>query len=85
MRGRKHIRDLSGNIFIYIPECHAGIFHSAFRRSCSQPLLSPTPTDLSAVSTVHEWLRALRMDRYQEEFDRAQVDTLDRVSMLTME
>uniref|UniRef100_H3CS93 receptor protein-tyrosine kinase n=1 Tax=Tetraodon nigroviridis TaxID=99883 RepID=H3CS93_TETNG len=54
-------------------------------RSCSQPLLSPTPTDLSAVSTVHEWLRALRMERYQEEFDRAHLDTLDRVSLLTME
>lgn len=25
------------------------------------------------------------MDRYQEEFDRAHLDTLDRVSMLTME
>lgn len=56
-----------------------------FYRSCSQPLLSPTPTDLSAVSTVHDWLKALRMDRYQEEFDRAHLDTLDRVSLLTME
>lgn len=55
------------------------------RRSCSQPLLSPTPTDLSAVSTVHDWLKALRMERYQEEFDRAHLDTLDRVSMITME
>ncbi|TWW79149.1 Ephrin type-B receptor 5 [Takifugu flavidus] len=54
-------------------------------RSCSQPLLSPTPTDLSAVSTVHDWLKALRMERYQEEFDRAHVDTLDRISLLTME
>lgn len=54
-------------------------------RSCSQPLLSPTPTDLSAVSTVHDWLKALRMERYQEEFDRAHIDTLDRISLLTME
>ncbi|XP_030606501.1 ephrin type-B receptor 5 [Archocentrus centrarchus] len=54
-------------------------------RSCSQPLLSPTPTDLSSVTTVSDWLKALRMDRYQDEFDRAQLDTLDRVSKLTME
>uniref|UniRef100_A0A8C6NIJ5 receptor protein-tyrosine kinase n=1 Tax=Nothobranchius furzeri TaxID=105023 RepID=A0A8C6NIJ5_NOTFU len=52
---------------------------------CSQPLLSPTPTDLSSVATVSDWLKALRMDRYQEEFDRAELDTLDRVSRLTME
>lgn len=54
-------------------------------RSCSQPLLSPTPTDLSSVATVSDWLKALRMERYQDEFDRAHLDTLDRVSKLTME
>ncbi|MED6292029.1 Ephrin type-B receptor 5 [Characodon lateralis] len=54
-------------------------------RSCSQPLLSPTPIDLTSVATVGEWLKALRMDKYQEEFDRANIDTLDRVSRLTVE
>jgi len=54
-------------------------------RSCSQPLLSPTPTDLTAVSTVSDWLKALRMERYQDEFDQANLDTLDRVSRLSME
>lgn len=54
-------------------------------RSCSQPLLSPTPTDFSAVATVSDWLKALRMERYQDEFDQAHLDTLDRVSLLTME
>nr|XP_057910160.1 ephrin type-B receptor 5 isoform X4 [Doryrhamphus excisus] len=56
-----------------------------FARSCSQPLLSPTPTDFSSVATVGDWLRALRMERYQDEFDRAHLDTLDRVSRLAME
>lgn len=54
-------------------------------RSSSQPLLSPTPTDLSAVATVSDWLTVLRMDRYKDEFERAHLDTLDRVSLLTME
>ncbi|XP_077576592.1 ephrin type-B receptor 5 isoform X1 [Stigmatopora nigra] len=54
-------------------------------RSCSQPLLSPTPTDFSTVATVSDWLRALRMERYQDEFDRGHLDTLDRVSRLTVE
>lgn len=54
-------------------------------RSCSQPLLSPTPTDLSSVVTVSDWLKALRMERYQDEFDRVHLDTLDSVSKLTME
>ncbi|XP_052345117.1 ephrin type-B receptor 5-like isoform X2 [Oncorhynchus keta] len=51
----------------------------------TQPLLSPTPTDLSSVATVSEWLTALRMDRYKDQFERAHLDTLDRVSRLTME
>ncbi|XP_013868087.1 ephrin type-B receptor 5 isoform X2 [Austrofundulus limnaeus] len=54
-------------------------------RSCSQPLLSPTPTDLSSVATVGDWLKALKMERYQDEFERADLDSLDRVSRLTME
>lgn len=58
---------------------------SPLGRSCSQPLLSPTPTDLTAVATVGDWLKALRMERYQDEFDQAHLDTLDRVSMLSME
>uniref|UniRef100_A0A3B4B593 receptor protein-tyrosine kinase n=1 Tax=Periophthalmus magnuspinnatus TaxID=409849 RepID=A0A3B4B593_9GOBI len=45
---------------------------------CSQPLLSPTPTDLSCVATVSDWLRALRLERYQDAFDRAHLDSLDR-------
>ncbi|CDQ77904.1 unnamed protein product [Oncorhynchus mykiss] len=51
----------------------------------TQPLLSPTPTDLSSVATVSEWLTALRMDRYKDQFERAHLDTLDRVSRLTIE
>ncbi|XP_064165430.1 ephrin type-B receptor 5 isoform X2 [Anguilla rostrata] len=51
----------------------------------TQPLLSPTPTDLSTVATVSDWLRALRMERYKDEFERAQLHSLERVSILTME
>uniref|UniRef100_A0A673IGR8 receptor protein-tyrosine kinase n=1 Tax=Sinocyclocheilus rhinocerous TaxID=307959 RepID=A0A673IGR8_9TELE len=36
----------------------------------SQPLLSPTPTDLSTVTTVGDWLTALKMDRYKDAFER---------------
>uniref|UniRef100_A0A8C3APT3 receptor protein-tyrosine kinase n=1 Tax=Cyclopterus lumpus TaxID=8103 RepID=A0A8C3APT3_CYCLU len=56
-----------------------------FWQICSQPLLSPTPTDLTAVATVSDWLKALKMERYQDEFDQANLDTLDRVSRLSME
>ncbi|XP_030641448.1 ephrin type-B receptor 5 [Chanos chanos] len=51
----------------------------------TQPLLSPTPTDLSSVATVSDWLSALRMDRYREAFERAELNTLESVSVLTME
>ncbi|TSR75265.1 Ephrin type-B receptor 5 [Bagarius yarrelli] len=45
----------------------------------------PTSTDLSTVTTVNEWLSALRMDRYKEKFERAQLHSLERVSLLTIE
>ncbi|XP_051920939.1 ephrin type-B receptor 5-like isoform X3 [Hippocampus zosterae] len=64
---------------------HPASLKTDVARSCSQPLLSPTPTDFSSVATVGDWLRALRMERYQDEFDRAHLDTLDRVSRLTVE
>ncbi|XP_062321842.1 ephrin type-B receptor 5 [Osmerus eperlanus] len=64
---------------------HPASLKAEHPRSTSQTLLSPTPTDLSSVATVSEWLSALRMDRYKEEFERAHLDTLDRVSLITME
>ncbi|XP_060777616.1 ephrin type-B receptor 5 isoform X2 [Neoarius graeffei] len=51
----------------------------------TQPLLSPSSTDLATVTTVSEWLSALRMDCYKDEFERAQLHSLERVSLLTME
>ncbi|TRZ01733.1 hypothetical protein DNTS_032283 [Danionella cerebrum] len=50
----------------------------------SQPLLSPTPTDLSSVRTVSDWLTALKMDRYKDAFERAQYHSLESVSSLSM-
>lgn len=84
--GKKHVRGRWWRTisFIYGLSCSC-YWHSSVGRSCSQPLLSPTPTDLSSVATVSDWLKALRMERYQDEFDQAHLDTLDRVSMLTME
>lgn len=70
--------------YIYGLSC-SHFWHFPPYRSCSQPLLSPTPTDLSSVATVSDWLKALRMEKYQDEFDQAHLDTLDRVSLLTME
>ncbi|KAK0147430.1 Ephrin type-B receptor 5 [Merluccius polli] len=64
---------------------HPASLKAEHTRSCSQPLLSPTPTDLSSVATVSDWLTALKMDRYKDEFERAHLDSLDRVSRLTME
>uniref|UniRef100_A0A8C2BVX2 receptor protein-tyrosine kinase n=1 Tax=Cyprinus carpio TaxID=7962 RepID=A0A8C2BVX2_CYPCA len=43
-----------------------------------KPLLSPTPTDLSTVTTVGDWLTALKMDRYKDAFERAQYHSLER-------
>lgn len=82
----KHIRGSRWWTICYIYGFSCSLFwHFPLYRSCSQPLLSPTPTDLSSVATVSDWLKALRMERYQDEFDQAHLDTLDRVSILTME
>uniref|UniRef100_A0A3B4H5A7 receptor protein-tyrosine kinase n=1 Tax=Pundamilia nyererei TaxID=303518 RepID=A0A3B4H5A7_9CICH len=39
----------------------------------------------AVMDSLSDWLKALRMERYQDEFDRAHLDTLDSVSKLTME
>ncbi|XP_076010920.1 ephrin type-B receptor 5 isoform X2 [Genypterus blacodes] len=64
---------------------HPASLKSEPTRSSSQPLLSPSSTDLSSVATVSDWLKALRMERYEDEFEQAHLDSLDRVSRLTMD
>uniref|UniRef100_H3A9X5 receptor protein-tyrosine kinase n=1 Tax=Latimeria chalumnae TaxID=7897 RepID=H3A9X5_LATCH len=51
----------------------------------TQPLLSNSPPDFSTLSTVHEWLDALKMGRYKENFDTAEMTTFELVSRMTLE
>ncbi|XP_069038925.1 ephrin type-B receptor 5 isoform X2 [Lepisosteus oculatus] len=51
----------------------------------SQPLLSHAPPDFSAVLTVSDWLDALKMGRYKEEFDQAELHSLEAAAGLTLE
>uniref|UniRef100_A0A4W5LS23 SAM domain-containing protein n=1 Tax=Hucho hucho TaxID=62062 RepID=A0A4W5LS23_9TELE len=83
----KHILRYYGNVLnnSYVRPIVFDLDLSLSNSSSTQPLLSPNPTDLSSVATVSEWLTALRMDRYKDQFERAHLDTLDRVSRLTME
>ncbi|KAK1163356.1 ephrin type-B receptor 5 isoform X1 [Acipenser oxyrinchus oxyrinchus] len=51
----------------------------------SQPLLSNTPVDFSTLSSVSDWLDALKMGRYKEEFSSAGMNSLETVSRMTLE
>lgn len=54
--------------------------------SPSQPLLDRrVPPPLSACGSVSEWLRAIKMERYQQNFLQAGFTSLDVVSHLNTE
>ncbi|XP_049423669.1 ephrin type-B receptor 4b-like isoform X1 [Epinephelus fuscoguttatus] len=55
-------------------------------RSASQPLLDQrVPPPLSACGSVSEWLRAIKMERYEQSFLQAGFTSLDVVSQLNTE
>ncbi|XP_068113882.1 ephrin type-B receptor 5-like [Hyperolius riggenbachi] len=51
----------------------------------SQQLLSNCPPDFPSLSSPHEWLEAIKMERYKENFDKAGYTSLDVISRLTAE
>lgn len=51
----------------------------------SQPLLSNCPPDFPSLSNAHEWLDAIKMGRYKENFDQAGLTTFDVISHMTLE
>lgn len=51
----------------------------------SQPLLSNCPPDFPSLSNAHEWLDAIKMGRYKENFDQAGLATFDVISRMTLE
>ncbi|XP_014803033.1 PREDICTED: ephrin type-B receptor 6 isoform X2 [Calidris pugnax] len=51
----------------------------------SQPLLSNCPPDFPSLSNAHEWLDAIKMGRYKENFDQAGLNTFDVISRMTLE
>ncbi|XP_063819406.1 ephrin type-B receptor 5-like [Pseudophryne corroboree] len=65
------------------PSCLKTVGVSSTRPS--QPLLSNCPPDFPSLSSPHEWLEAIKMERYKENFDKAGYTTLDIISQLTAE
>ncbi|XP_074858258.1 ephrin type-B receptor 5 isoform X2 [Carettochelys insculpta] len=51
----------------------------------SQPLLSNSPPDFPSLTSAHEWLDAIKMGRYKENFDQAGLTTFDVISRMTLE
>ncbi|XP_027509158.1 ephrin type-B receptor 5 [Corapipo altera] len=51
----------------------------------SQPLLSNCSPDFPSLSNAHEWLDAIKMGRYKENFDQAGLMTFDVISRMTLE
>ncbi|KAG9471487.1 hypothetical protein GDO78_014532 [Eleutherodactylus coqui] len=65
------------------PNCLKTVGVSSSRPS--QPLLSNCPPDFPSLSSPHEWLEAIKMEKYKENFDKAGYTTLDAISRLTAE
>ncbi|XP_069837866.1 ephrin type-B receptor 5-like [Dendropsophus ebraccatus] len=65
------------------PNCLKTVGVSSSRPS--QPLLSNHPPDFPSLSSPHQWLEAIKMERYKENFDKAGYTTLDAISRLTAE
>lgn len=66
------------------------LFDSVFPSLCcsprpSQPLLSNSPPDFPSLTSAHEWLDAIKMGRYKENFDQAGLTTFDVISRMTLE
>lgn len=65
----------------------AFILLSYFFLCCSVhlPLLDRTTPDFSSFSTVDEWLEAIKMGLYKENFANESFTTFELVSQMTME
>uniref|UniRef100_A0A8C4S6U2 receptor protein-tyrosine kinase n=1 Tax=Erpetoichthys calabaricus TaxID=27687 RepID=A0A8C4S6U2_ERPCA len=51
----------------------------------SQPLLSHASPDFSTITSVSEWLDALKMGRYKDEFSKAGITSMEIASRMTLE
>ncbi|XP_064319786.1 ephrin type-B receptor 5 isoform X5 [Phalacrocorax carbo] len=51
----------------------------------TQPLLSNCPPDFPSLNNAHEWLDAIKMGHYKENFDQAGLITFDVISRMTLE
>lgn len=49
------------------------------------PLLDRSVPDFSSFSTVDQWLDAIKMGQYKDQFSSADFTTFDMVSQMTME
>lgn len=46
--------------------------------------LDPNAPDMTQFKTVDEWLNAIKMNRYQENFQQAGITTMDAVTRITL-
>lgn len=76
-------------IILILLVCSAAADNLGFRTCLfcrpSQPLLSNCPPDFPSLSNAHEWLDAIKMGHYKENFDQAGLATFDVISRMTLE
>ena len=66
-------------LFLMAPACVSSLL------SVHLPLLDRSIPDFSSFSTVDEWLDAIKMGQYKDNFSGADYATFDVVSQMTME
>lgn len=71
------------NQLSHTPLCFSFVF--SLSTSVHLPLLDRTTPDFSSFSTVDEWLDAIKMGQYKENFVNEDFTSFDVVSQMTME
>ncbi|KAK2846145.1 hypothetical protein Q7C36_010999 [Tachysurus vachellii] len=53
--------------------------------TCTSPLLDQSPPDFSSFRSVNEWLEAIKMERYKDNFTAAGYSSLESIARMTIE
>lgn len=79
------MNDIDPSQINFLTGCYALLFVFFPSNSVHLPLLDRSAPDFSSFSTVDEWLDAIKMGQYKENFANEGFTSFDVVSQMTME
>lgn len=81
----ENMNDIDPSQMNFLTGCYALLFVFFPSHSVHLPLLDRSAPDFSSFSTVDEWLDAIKMGQYKENFANEGFTSFDVVSQMTME